>query len=327
MRDGARTFRETKGIDMPTGLGRQTKEALKGGLYRVFTVGQRLGVNILPNHFYCEIPDVKDLAGRTDWRKPMSMIGVAGTGIDSQLEIAREWCSGLDFPERLHDDAAERNGEGSGYGIIEADMLFAFVVRNKPRSIVQIGCGVSTEVILAAAAQAGYSPEITCIDPFPTANLKKLAQEGKIILRHEAAQVTPLAVLDALQAGDLFFVDSTHTVKVGSEVNRAILEMLPRLAPHVWVHIHDITFPYDYPRRVFGSLYLNSESTLLHAFLIGNRGFEIAVSMSMLHYAAPEQLRQLLPRYQPQGNNDGLRAPGGLHFPSSTWLRVTADNK
>src|SRR5215211_7782825 len=60
------------------------------------------------------------------------------------------------------------------------------------------------------------------------------------------AQKVPLMQLAALEPGDLLFVDSTHTVRPNSEVNLIVLEVLPRLPPGVFVHFHDIYFPYDY---------------------------------------------------------------------------------
>jgi hypothetical protein len=43
--------------------------------------------------------------------------------------------------------------------------------------------------------------------------------------------------------------------------------------------------------------------------------------MSMLHYAAPDALQRLIPRYDAQANQLGLRASGGKHFPSSLYLQ------
>jgi len=51
--------------------------------------------------------------------------------------------------------------------------------------------------------------------------------------------------LTGIQAGDLFFVDSTHAVRPGSEVNRIIPEALRvcRLDPQ---YISRHLLPYDY---------------------------------------------------------------------------------
>jgi hypothetical protein len=120
------------------------------------------------------------------------------------------------------------------------------------------------------------------------------------------------------------FVDSTHTVKPGSEVNKIILEILPRLQKNVWVHFHDIYFPYDYKRNILsGDLFFWLESTMLHAFLINNPGYKIMASLSMLHYSLPGGLKKLIPKYDPEINDNGLKKqPGeGTHFPSALYLQ------
>lgn len=53
-----------------------------------------------------------------------------------------------------------------------------------------------------------------------------------------------------LAAGDLFFLDSTHTLGPAGQVSRIILELLPLLPAGAWVHFYDILFLYDYPRRL-----------------------------------------------------------------------------
>jgi hypothetical protein len=134
-----------------------------------------------------------------------------------------------------------------------------------------------------------------------------------------------LKVLAGVDAGDLLFVDSTHAMRPGSEVNRIVLDVLPRLPPGASVHFHDIYFPYDYQSTVLRTLFFGGESTLLHAFLIHNRRYSIAVSLSMLHHACPEQMQLWLPNYRPAamhyGLHEGGAAPG--HFPSATYLAVS----
>ena len=140
----------------------------------------------------------------------------------------------------------------------------------------------------------------------------------------ERAEVVDRDILTALDPGDILFVDSTHTVKPGSEVNRLILDVLPRLKSGVFVHFHDIYFPYDYqPTLLSSELFFSVESTLLHAFLIGNGHCRIVLSTSMLHYAAPERIAALFPRYAPQNNANGLITERGEHFPSATYLLTT----
>lgn len=292
----------------------------------MFEGGQRLGFDVLPRHFYSEIPDIRQLRQSDHWKKPFSMIGVEGADTVGQLAFVRDVCS-PDIvesirTENLHHRASLENGE-VGYGPIEADFLYAFVRSKRPSQIFQIGCGVSTALCLMAAEDAGYTPEIICVDPYPTEYLTRLARQGKITLVEQKVELIDLTQISSLKEDLLFFVDSTHTLGPAGEVSRIVLEMLPRLKGGAWVHFHDITFPYDYDRNTLDSaLVFPHESVLLHAFLAYNRRFVLRASLAMLHYEAPVELATLLPHYQPAGNDQGLETTVG-HFPSAAYLQLT----
>jgi hypothetical protein len=304
------------------------REHLKSGLHGLFVLGQRLGWDILPRHYYSGIPGIRGLQGSESWKRPSSMIGVAGADIESQMAFVRECCR-PPLPERLkmggiYQYACRENGE-TGYGPMEAEFLFCYITTKRPGRIVQVGCGVSTAVILLAAKEAGYQPQVICIEPFPTRYLIRTTERKLIELIPEPAQEVDLRVLTGLDAGDLLFVDSTHAVRAGSEVNRIVLEVLPRLPSGCFVHFHDIYFPYDYQSSVLSTLFFWEESTLLHAFLINNPRYYIAVSLSMLHHACPQQMQSQLPNYRPAVMHHGLHANGeeaAGHFPSAIYLSV-----
>ncbi|HVN43736.1 MAG TPA: class I SAM-dependent methyltransferase [Steroidobacteraceae bacterium] len=294
-------------------------------LRETFELGQRLGVDFLPRHFYSEIPDIRLMRRDRSWRAPFSMIGVRGAAIESQLEHLRSWVT-PSIARHLREvdvfEAACAENGAVGFGRIEADLLFAFVASQKPAHIFQVGCGVSTAVCVAAARFAGYQPRITCVDPYPTGVLQRLAAAGSIDLIPERVQSVPLSRLEALGNDTLFFVDSSHTLGPAGEVSRIILEMLPRLKVGSRVHFHDIYFPYDYGRSVLReALFFQHESVLLHAFLAFNSRFSVLASCSMLHYGAPAELRDALPNYRPAPNDDGLSAGTG-HFPSSIYIQT-----
>jgi hypothetical protein len=307
---------------------RSLKTLAKRAWHRSFRLLQHAGINLLPEHFYSTVPNMADLERRTDWRKPRSMHGIVQLDIDAQVALLGTWLSPhAEFlrGRSVHRDAFVGGGADGGYGEIEAEVLFGFVATNKPRRIMQIGCGVSTAICLSAAARASYKPDIACLEPYPSAYLRDAARAGSIRLIERPAQTVDYEVIADLEDGDLLFVDSTHAVKPGSEVNYLIHEVLPRLRRGVWVHFHDIYFPYDYARDVLdGDMFFPQESSLLYAFLSGNNRFRIEVSLSMIHYARPDALRALIPKYEPNRQIDGLRAVGGRHFPSAAWLRVAS---
>ena len=230
------------------------KNLVKQNLRRVFELGQRAGVDVLPRHFYSQVPDVHELRQTTAWRRPRRMDSVRGHQLKQQIQFAERICQ-RDYvqhaiAEQVYERACADNGE-PGYGPIEALFLYAFIRSARPQRIVQAGAGVSTAVILMAARDAEYRSELRCVDPFPTEYLQREAAGGHIQLVARPAQDVIAEQAASLRAGDLLFVNSTHTVKPGSEVNVIVLDVLRALAPAgTWVHFHDITFPYDYTRRV-----------------------------------------------------------------------------
>jgi predicted O-methyltransferase YrrM len=310
---------------------RSVKEWGKARLRNLFEAGQRVGIDVLPRHFYSEIPDIRALKADRSWQRRHSLVGVAGTDIEKQLSWLLEICPpelAATLPSLgLYEYAASENG-AVGFGPIETDLLYCFVRTRRPRRMIQVGAGASTSVVLRAADEAGAEIDLTCVDPFPTDYLKRLHSDGKITLRDVAVQALSPLELAALGPGDVLFIDSTHTVSPGSDVNYLILEVLPRLPKGVFVHFHDVTLPYDYmPSLLSHDLFFWSESVLLHAYLADNPRFEIRLGCAMIHDQALERAQQIIPTY-----NNPLKTDRGLadanatgDFPASIWLEVVAD--
>lgn len=300
------------------------KANLPATLVRVNRLTQRFRLTVLPNHFYSEIPDFNDLARSRFWRRPMSMHGIDARPLDEQLGLLGSWMEAgraAGDVAGVHGRACEANGE-AGFGPMEAQALYAFVARERPEHIAQVGCGVSTAIILEAAADAGYEPRITCVEPYPTPMLTRLAEQGKIRLHGTRAQEMPAEELAALADGGLLFVDSTHTLRPGSEVIVLISEILPRLSAGTWAHFHDIYFPYDYgPALLEEGIFQFRENTLLYAYLANNSRWRVEVCMSMLHHGRASAMGDVLEGYEPMPMDDGLRAGPG-HFPASAYLRA-----
>jgi hypothetical protein len=60
-------------------------------------------------------------------------------------------------------------------------------------------------------------------------------------------QAAPLELFDGLRAGDALFIDSSHILMPGSDVDILLNRVLPMLPAGVLIHIHDIFLPFDYP--------------------------------------------------------------------------------
>lgn len=144
---------------------------------------------------------------------------------------------------------AVRDGPGparfgqSWFPRLDAAAAYATVRSTRPAQILEIGSGHSTRFLARAVADGGLATEITAVDPAPRASLAGLA------VRHErrlfgAADRDRVA---ALGSGDILFVDSSHVAMPGTDVDCILGDVLPRLAPGVLVHWHDIFLPDPYP--------------------------------------------------------------------------------
>ena len=126
---------------------------------------------------------------------------------------------------------------------LDAAAAYAIVRSTRPERIVEVGSGHSTRFLARAVADGGLDTRITSIDPQPRATLDGLRLHRLTL----PVQSAPLPVFEALEAGDILFIDSSHQLKPGSDLDFLFHEVLPRLAPGVRVHFHDIFLPDGYP--------------------------------------------------------------------------------
>jgi predicted O-methyltransferase YrrM len=126
---------------------------------------------------------------------------------------------------------------------LDAAAAYAIVRRTRPRCIVEVGSGHSTRFLARAIADGGLATSLTCIDPAPRASLEDLAVHWLPLLLQDAPQTCFIG----LRPGDVLFIDSSHVLMPGSDVDRLLNQILPVLAPGTIVHVHDIFLPDPYP--------------------------------------------------------------------------------
>jgi hypothetical protein len=297
------------------------RDALKEVARRVFRVSDRLGVHVLPKHYYSPVADRTWLQAYPElWRRPLAL----DWDLDAQLEWLGGVCAahldevrGVAFFDELVSE-----GFGPGYGPIEAQVLHCFVRTQAPARILEIGGGVTTAVMARAAAQNAEERRrptlITTVEPAPRERLRRL--EGVEVVA-AVAQEAPPDLFAELGEGDLLFVDSSHAVRTGSELAQLYLERIPALARGVTIHVHDIYLPYPYAPSLFQEPFDPQETTLVAALLQGNPSLQVLCCESALHHQRPERLRELLPDYRPQPMHEGIAdAAAAGHFPSSLWI-------
>ena len=100
-----------------------------------------------------------------------------------------------------------------------------------------------------------------------------------------------------LAAGDVLFVDSSHVVNLGGDVTHLLLEVIPRIAAGVVVHMHDVFLPRQYPEEWFtqGRWFWN-EQYCLQAFLAFNQEFEVMLANAYLGLKYSDELKRTFPK-------------------------------
>ncbi len=193
-------------------------------------VARRLGVDVIRRHYYSPIPDVPRLPHEV-WTRESELRGVK-LDLEAGLEFVqrRLACALAEYtpPEQPTSNPRDFYLDNGFYGAVDAELLFAMVRHIQPRRVIELGAGASTldHCGRPRCETALRSSDHRVFDPFPRPGLTDvLAQVAE--LRRASATEIPLQEFLLLEAGDLLFVDTTHTVKIGSDVNRIILDVLP----------------------------------------------------------------------------------------------------
>jgi hypothetical protein len=143
--------------------------------------------------------------------------------------------------------------------------LYTLVAEKRPRRLVEIGSGVAAAFARRSIEDHQLETRITVVDPEPHAGIEAICE--KVVRR--GLESCDLAVFDALEAGDMVWVDGTHRTFMNSDVTVFMIDVLPRLAPGVLIQVHEIHLPWDYPDRLNNRYW--SEAYILAAYLIGAR--------------------------------------------------------
>jgi len=99
---------------------------------------------------------------------------------------------------------------------------------------------------------------------------------NKIDIKKTAAQEIPTEMFAHLNKDDILFLDTTHVIKTNSDVLYEFFEILPTLNPGVIIHIHDVLYPFEYPKEwVIDEARSWSELYFLRGWLAANNGYEI----------------------------------------------------
>lgn len=158
----------------------------------------------------------------------------------------------------------------------DARVAYAMVRAHRPRRIIEIGGGNSTKFMRRAITANGGGTRLTSIDPAPRGPIDTLCDD---VIRLPLQRVG-LDTFDALEPGDILFMDGTHQVFRGTDSVSFYLHVLPRIRPGVRIHIHDITLPADYHDEFAHRYY--AEQYVVAALLLGGDAWRVTLPVAYL---------------------------------------------
>ena len=254
--------------------------------------------------YYWSIPDRRSLSDAL-WSRRSALAGI-DVNEAGQLRLLEEF-RGRYGPE--YASLNQRFGEGDG------QVLYCMLRHFRPARMIEVGSGASTRVSAAALLKnASEQPgrpacDFTAIEPHPSADIRA-GFPGLTRLIEKRVQDVPLETFADLRENDVLFIDSSHVLAIGSDVQYEFLEVIPRLRPGVLVHFHDIFLPVEYPRPWVIDGRFWGEQYLLQSFLAFNDSFEVLWAGHWMHLNHPARLREAFTAYNPK-----WAAPG------SFWMR------
>jgi predicted O-methyltransferase YrrM len=284
---------------------------------KYFELWEENGFHITPNSFSQPIPDTRELKDDL-WGKHSEIVGI-DLNESGQLELLSQFS--IEFKTEYEQLPREKTDIPHQYYLrnasfisVDGEILYCMIRHFKPRRVFEIGSGNSTYLAAQAARKneaAGFPCELIAFEPYPNEVLKA-GFAGLSRLAPMKIENVPLSEFDRLQENDILFIDSSHSLKIGSDVQYEFLEIIPRLNRGVVVHVHDIFLPAEYPKDwVVREHTFYNEQYLLQAFLAFNRCFEVLWAGSFMHLKHPDKLQAAFDSYQ-----------GG--WPGSFWMRRTS---
>jgi len=267
---------------------------------KIFFFFQKFGIHVIPNHYYCPVPDTRTLTDYIFHRKTQ-LIGI-NVNEREQLELLNSFEINFKreyekIPRLKTKIQYQYYTTSPNFKSVDAEILYCMIRHFKPKKIIEIGAGSSTfcsaqAILKNKEEESKYNCDLVSIEPFPN-KIFKLRFPGFTRLIPKEVQKVPISEFKKLQDNDILFIDSSHVLKMGGDVQYEILEVLPRLNKGVIIHIHDILLPAEYPKDYpFKYFRFWTEQYLLQAFLAFNNNFKILWMSKYMHLNHPEKLEQ-----------------------------------
>jgi predicted O-methyltransferase YrrM len=235
-----------------------------------------------PGHFHSPIPCVEEIRRKEAQIFDYAQRAIPAVDLNEEQQLAlfhrfKRYYKEQPF-EPYKKEGIRYFFENGYYPYADAIILYCMLRETRPQRIIEVGSGYSSCLMLDTN-QLFLDNAISCtfIEPFPNRLLSLLTEDDKRrnrIIQANVQELDPNFIAD-LAEGDILFIDSSHVVKTGSDVNYIFFEVLPRLKKGVYVHFHDVMYPFEYPKEFVYDGRAWNEAYMLRAFLQYNDAFRI----------------------------------------------------
>lgn len=271
-------------------------------------------------HYYSPMYDARDLVREPARSRIWPPEPYEQPGIDWNPEGQRRFLREVLAPQerlvlRPHGDPedGEYYASNGQFPPLDAWILEGTLRHVRPSRLIEVGSGFSS--LIAAEVNRdhlGRTMQFTCIEPYPRGFLQRGVDGITEVLVTKVEDVQ-LARFDALGPGDVLFIDTSHVVRTGGDVVWLFGRVLPRLRAGVYVHIHDVFLPGDYPEPWVSEGWGWNENYLVEAFLQFNSGYEVTLSVQWAVRHAIDDVHRAFPEWAECPDQGG----------ASLWLRRT----
>ncbi len=275
-----------------------------------YWIFMKLGISPILDNYYQPLINPKKHLTNLDWENRNL------PGLDLNIKEQIDLLSSFNYADELLEFPMDKKSNIEYYynnGLYESgdsEYLYSVVRKFKPKRIVEIGSGNSTLMVRNAIAtnknkDKNYDCIHTCIEPYEMPWLNELGIE----LIRERVEKIDISFFQNLEANDILFIDSSHIIRPQGDVLYEFLEIIPTLKSGVFIHVHDIFTPKDYPNDwILKEHLLWNEQYLLEAFLTNNNEFKIIGALNHLKNSFKELFYEKFPISAKQPN----RQPGAF---------------
>ena len=260
---------------------------------------QNSGLHIIPARFYSEVPTVEEVENSFEFRE------IETGAFNSEKIFKRELL--IDFIHKIkkfsHEFDAPLDGDkenptsyfwkNPSFSFSDAMAYYCIIRYFQPKQILEIGSGFSTLVADMAIRKNGFG-NLILIEPYPMPFLKNILTV-KTIVEKFVQDISVPEMVDLVEQGEIWFIDSTHTVKHGSDCLYMYLKVMPELRKDMIIHTHDIHLPFPFTKEHLIERNITwTEQYLLYAYLLDNPKVDILFGSAYSHRFLQQDIAEFM---------------------------------